>query len=57
MVQAFSDKLLGITTPMRLSMTYDQSREIATHKEMSKRTGIAVCFFDPRSQWQRSSNE
>lgn len=56
-MQAFSDKLLGIASPMRQSMTYDQGREMAMHKELSKRTGVAVYFCDPHSPWQRGSNE
>ena len=56
-MQAFSDKLLGTAAPMRQSMTYDQGREMAMHKELSKRTGVAVYFCDPHSPWQRGSNE
>ncbi|EWS62687.1 Transposase, IS30 family [Hydrogenophaga sp. T4] len=56
-MQAFYDKLLGIAAPMRQSMTYDQGREMAMHKELSRRTEIAVYFCDPHSPWQRGSNE
>jgi transposase, IS30 family len=56
-MQAFSDKLLGIAAPMRQSMTYDQGREMAMHKELSRRTQMAVYFCDPHSPWQRGSNE
>lgn len=56
-MQAFSDKLLTIAQPMRQSMTYDQGREMAMHKELSSRTNIAVYFCDPHSPWQRGSNE
>jgi IS30 family transposase len=56
-MQAFSDKLLGIAAPMRQSMTYDQGREMTMHKELSRRTDIAVYFCDPHSPWQRGSNE
>ena len=56
-LQAFTDKLLGIAQPLRLSMTYDQSKEMAMHKKLSELTGIAVYFCDPHSPWQRGSNE
>ena len=56
-LQAFTDKLLGIAQPMRLSMTYDQGREMSMHKKLSEQTGIAVYFCDPHSPLQRGSNE
>ena len=38
-------------------MTYDQDREMAIHKELCKRTGIAVYFCDFHRPWQRDTNE
>ena len=34
-LQGFTDKLLSIAQPMRQSMTYDQGREMALHKQLS----------------------
>jgi IS30 family transposase len=56
-LQAFTDKLLGIAVPMRRNMTYDQGREMARHKELAKATDIAVYTCDQHSPWQRGSNE
>lgn len=56
-MQTFSDKLLGIAEPMRQSMTYNQGREMAMHKELSLLKKMAVYFCDPHSPWQRGSNE
>ena len=56
-LQGFSDKLLSIALPMGLSMTYDQGRDMPMHKELSKRTGIAVYFCNLHSPWQKGLNE
>ena len=56
-MQAFTDKLLGIAQPMRQSMTYDQGKEMALHKQLTANTGVVVYFCDPHSPWQRGSNE
>lgn len=56
-LQAFTDKLLGIPEPMRKSMTYDQGREMSMHAKLTENTGVAVYFCDPHSPWQRGSNE
>jgi IS30 family transposase len=50
-VQTFTYKLLGVAQPMRLSMTYDQDREMARHKKLSEKTGMAVYLCDPHSPW------
>ena len=55
-LQPFTDKLLSVALPMRLSMTYDQGREMAMHKKLTEQTGVAVYFCDPHSPWQRVSN-
>src|ERR1039458_4177078 len=53
----FVEGMLRIPAPLRLTMTYDQGKEMARHRELAVATGIRVYFADPHSPWQRGSNE
>ncbi len=53
-LEAFSTKFKQIAEPqLRQTMTYDQGKEMALHKELTEQTGVQVYFCDPHSPWQR----
>lgn len=42
---------------LRRSLTWDQGKEMALHKQIAIDADIDLYFCDPRSPWQRGSNE
>jgi transposase, IS30 family len=55
--KAFAKEVKKLPQQMKLSMTYDQGREMAQHKLFTNITGVKVYFAHPRSPWERGTNE
>jgi transposase, IS30 family len=55
--RAFGRAIMKLPEHMRLSMTYDQGKEMAEHELFTKETKMQVYFCDPHSPWQRGTNE
>jgi IS30 family transposase len=54
---ALADAITSLPSQLRRSITWDQGKEMAEHARFSVATGVPACFCDPRSPWQRGSNE
>ena len=57
MVGALSKHVRKLPLELRLSLTWDRGKEMADHKTFTVATNVQVYFCDPRSPWQRGSNE
>jgi len=55
--QALTDSIATLPEQLRRSLTWDQGHEMAQHKQFTIDSGLLVYFCDPRSPWQRGSNE
>ena len=55
--QGFACAAKKLPKEMRLSMTYDQGREMAEHKLFTQATEMKVYFAHPASPWERGTNE
>lgn len=55
--QAFAKEIKKLPRKMRLSLTYDQGREMAEHKLFTRETKVKVYFAHPQSPWERGTNE
>jgi IS30 family transposase len=56
-VEALKARIGQLPAHVWRSLTWDQGKELAAHKQFSIDTGVQVYFCDPRSPWQRGSNE
>ena len=50
-------RILTLPAQLRRSITWDQGKEMAEHVQFTVDTGVKIYFCDPKSPWQRGSNE
>jgi IS30 family transposase len=56
-VGALTTHVRSLPDQLRRSLTWDRGHELADHKRFTVDTGVQVFFCDPKSPWQRGSNE
>ncbi|MGQ0526426.1 MAG: IS30 family transposase, partial [Alphaproteobacteria bacterium] len=53
----FTSQMQNIPPLLRKSLTYDRGTEMAWHRQIEQALDLTVYFADPRSPWQRGTNE
>jgi IS30 family transposase len=56
-VDALIHAVRRLPRQLMATLTWDQGKELAQHHRFTLATDVAVYFCDPRSPWQRGSNE
>ena len=54
---AIASSITKLPEQLRRTLTWDQGAEMAQHAQLHIDTGLAIFFCDPRSPWQRGTNE
>jgi IS30 family transposase len=56
-VSALIEQSRQLPSELYQSLTWDRGKELADHKRLALASDVEVYFCDPRSPWQRGSNE
>jgi transposase, IS30 family len=56
-VDALTAQVQTLPAKLQASLTWDRGMELADHRRFTVATDVAVYFCDPRSPWQRGTNE
>jgi IS30 family transposase len=56
-IAALKTKIAQLPGQLTRSLTWDQGHELFAHQQFTVQTGVQVYFCDPRSPWQRGTNE
>jgi IS30 family transposase len=57
MATALAQTITTLPAELRRSLTWDRGKELSAHAEFSIASGVKVYFADPKSPWQRGTNE
>jgi IS30 family transposase len=50
-------RMKDLPSALRRSMTFDNGKEFAEHRRLTRELGLDVYFADPYASWQRGTNE
>jgi IS30 family transposase len=56
-IAALAERILELPEQLRHSIAWDNGKEMALHAQFTIATGVQIYICDPKSPWQRGSNE